>query len=98
MSSTQTMKLNITLSGEETQEISINYSDLVRYDILRARNNFPKREESEFLFMGVVSYAAMVRIGKAQNLAVDKFLEKIDAIEPIEDDETEADAGFSESD
>lgn len=97
MSSTQTMKLVVTLSDAEAQEISINYSDLVKYDVLRARKNFPKREESEFLFMGIVTYAAMIRTGKVQGIEVDKFLEKIEAIEPVET-EDEADFPVSESD
>jgi len=97
MSSTQTMKLVVTLSDADAQEISVVYSDLVKYDIIRARNNFPKREESEFLFMGIVAYAAMSRTGKIANLAVDKFLDKIEVIEPVED-EAEAEFPVSESD
>lgn len=97
MSSTQ-MELNITLTDGSEHNVKATFSDLVKYDILRARNNFPKREESDFLFMGVVAFAALTRTGQIRSEKLTDFLEKIEAIEPAEDaEDTDSEEIFPES-
>ncbi|PCC29797.1 hypothetical protein CIK76_05235 [Glutamicibacter sp. BW80] len=85
------LNFNITFDGKEENVTGI-YADLVKYDILRARNNFPKREDSDFLFMALVAYAALVRVGKVNsNTKVEDFLNTLEAIEPVEEEGAEAD-------
>ncbi|PMQ21374.1 hypothetical protein [Glutamicibacter arilaitensis] len=88
-------KLNFTVEySGNTENVTAIYADLVKYDILRARHNFPKREESDFLFMALVAFAALIRVGKvAQGTKVEDFLNSLEGITP-EDDAEEAEADF----
>lgn len=88
------MKLSITTTDGKEYEVTATFSDLVKYDILRARNNFPKREESDFLFMGVVAFAALTRTGQYSGKLTD-FLENLEAIEPADTEEVDAADTFS---
>lgn len=84
------MKLKVELTTGATHDVVAVFADLIRYDIIRARNNFPSREESDFLFMGLVSFAALVRTGVVESgVKVDTFLGTIASIEPQDDEATE---------
>lgn len=92
------MELKIVLTDGSDYEVKATFSDLVKYDILRARNNFPKREESDFLFMGVVAFAALTRTGQLKNVKLLDFLDSLETIEPASDmEEVDAEATFPES-
>lgn len=92
------MELKIELNTGEAYEVKATFSDLVKYDILRARNNFPKREESDFLFMGVVAFAALTRTGQLKNVKLLDFLDSLEAIEPANEPvEVDAEETFPES-
>lgn len=94
----QVMKLNIELTDGKTHEVDALFSDLVKYDVIRSRQNLPKREDGEFLFMGVTAYCALVRTGKVPNTTkVMDFLEQIAGIEPVEAEEENDEAVFPES-
>ena len=85
------LNFDVVFNGN-TENVTAIYADLVKYDILRARNNFPKREDSDFLFMALVAYSALVRVGKvSSNTGVEAFLNTLESIEPQEDSEAEAD-------
>jgi hypothetical protein len=80
---TVTFKLDGT---EQTHEITTQFSDMVRFDVIRNRKGFPKADESSFLFMAIVCYAALLRLGIIQNtFDVEKFIDSIVNCEPIED-------------
>lgn len=89
MSNLMELKLE-TLDGE-TYEVSAVFADLIRYDVIRAKLNFPTREQSEFLFMGLVAFCALVRTGqlKTDEKPAD-WMNTIASIEPVE---TEGDDG-----
>lgn len=87
--------LNLTLAqGTEEVEYSVRIimADMARWDILRAKNFWPKQEDAPTLWMQVVSYFALVRSGQiptdADPLA---FLETVIS---IEDGSTEEAADF----
>lgn len=88
------MKLTVTLVDGNVYEVNAIFADLIKYDVLRSRNNFPKREDSDFLFMGLVAFCALTRVGSiANNIKLDDFLNTIQAISPVESD-TEDEAEF----
>lgn len=92
------MELSIKTTDGSEYEVTATFSDLVKYDILRARNNFPKREESDFLFMGVVAFAALTRTGQLKNVKLLDFLDSLETIEPANEPvEVDAEETFSVS-
>lgn len=88
------MELVVKTTDGKEHEVTATFSDLVKYDVLRARNNFPKREESDFLFMAVVAFAALTRTGQITAKLPD-FLESLEAIEPKDMEEVDAEDTFS---
>lgn len=84
------LKFNLTTTDGSQYEVKAIFADLIKYDVLRARNNFPGREGNEFLFMGLLSFCALVRTGKLPaGTNVEEFLNTIEAIEPQVEDEAE---------
>lgn len=93
------LKMSVELTTGEKHDITAIMADLIRFDILRARNNFPSRDESDFLFMGLVSYAALVRTGKLPaTTKIEDFLNTLEALEPTEDEEADAEFPAEHSD
>lgn len=91
------LHLNVeTIDGAE-YEVTAVFADLIKYDVLRARLNFPPRDQSEFLFMGLVAFCALLRTGKIPNESKpEDFLNTIAGIEPTEEDEAEFPAESAE--
>lgn len=82
------MELTVTTTDNHTYEAKAVFADLIRYDILRARLNFPNRSESEFAFMGLVAFAALIRTGQIPNeTKPQEFLDKIAGLEPVENED-----------
>lgn len=80
------MKLQVSTTDGNTFEVSAIMADLIKFDVLRARLSLPGREEGEFVFMGIVAYAALTRTGAVdRNAKPMEFLETIESIEPVED-------------
>lgn len=79
-----------TTSGDK-HDVTAVFADLIKYDILRARLNYPPRDQSEFLFMGLVAFCALHRIGAVKNeTKPEEFLNTIASIELVEDEAEEA--------
>lgn len=77
-------------------EVKTVFADLIKYDVLRNRFNYPPREGNEFLFMGLLALCALTRTKQLDpNLAPDAFLETVESIEPIVEDEAEFPANGS---
>jgi hypothetical protein len=68
---------------------------MVRFDVIRSRKGFPKADEGSFLFMAIVCYAALLRLGVIQSsFDVEKFLDSIVNLEPVEDEDSLEGAEF----
>lgn len=94
MSDSTKIKATINLNGvESTHEVSPTFQDMARWDIVRAKNNWPSSQDAVTLFAGTLIYSALVRQGVVPNsLAVDKFImENVVSVEPIEDESEAAD-------
>lgn len=91
MAQANLIKMNLQTTEGKSHEVEAIFADLIKYDILRSRKNYPSRDESEFLFMGVVAFCALTRTGVLKNdTKVDDFLKTIATIEPEETEEDEA--------
>ncbi len=89
------ISLNLTTTNGTVHDVEAIFSDLIKYDIIRSRKNYPSKEESEFLFMGLIAFCALQREGKIEGIKVEEFLEQIATVEAQEDDESEeAEAEF----
>jgi hypothetical protein len=84
-------KLKVTYSlnnTESTQEIQVIFADMVKWDILRKRNNFPAQDEAPSIWMGTLAFAALVRTKVLDtNASVEDFLNTIVMIEPVDEPE-----------
>lgn len=88
----QNLELALTTTDGAEYTANVIFSDMISYDLTRAKLGFPSREESEFAFMGLVAYHALKRTGQIKDIKAVDFLETIQAVEPIgleeEEDET----------
>lgn len=85
------MELTVATTDDKTYEVKAVFADLIKYDILRSRLNFPNRTESEFAFMGLVAFSALIRTGQIPNeTKPQEFLDRIASLEPVESEEAEA--------
>lgn len=85
------MKFTVTTTDDKTYEAKAVMADLIRYDVLRNRLNFPPREGNEFVFMGLVTFCALLRTGQIPaESKPEEFLNTIANLEPAdEEDEAE---------
>jgi hypothetical protein len=87
----QMPKLNITFlkkNEEVTREVQIIFADMVRWDVIRKRNDFPSQTEAQSIWMAVLAFAALVR-GKEldSSTSVEDFLNDIVMVEPVDEPE-----------
>ena len=81
------MQFTLKTFDGSAHELKITMADMIRYDVLRARYNFPKQEEGTFIFMALLAYSAMVRSGKIPaTTKPDDFFETIETIEAANED------------
>lgn len=59
--------------------------DMVRYDLMRARKNWPTQREAPILFMSAVAWHALKRSGETAD-DVETYLDKIVEITPVDED------------
>ncbi len=86
----EVMNFKVSTTDEKNYEVKAVFADLIRYDVLRNRLNFPPREGNEFLFMGLIAFCALLRTGQIPNESKpEDFLNTIAMLEPIEEDEAE---------
>lgn len=84
----QALKFHVETTDGNNYEVQAIFADLAKYDILRSRLNFPSREESQFLFMALVTYCALLRTGQVTAaLKPEAFIETLVSIEPAEEAE-----------
>ena len=92
---TPEIKAVINIGGVQSEHlITPTFSDMVKYDVLRNRKNLPGREQAEFLFMGIVAYVALVRLGAVPSTLdvmefMDKNLVSLDAVEAASEEAAE---------
>ena len=81
------MHAAVKLTDGTEADVTIIMADLARYDILRARNNYPPRDESVFLFMAIAGYCAMKRTEQLPaGMKLEQFIECVESIDEIEDE------------
>lgn len=85
----ESLNFHVTTTDGKEFEVTAVFADLIKYDVLRNRLGFPGREGNEFLFMGLITYCALLRTGQIENTKPEAFLEIIAAIEPVVEDEAE---------
>lgn len=86
----EAMKFHITTTDDKSYDVKAVFADLIKYDVLRNRLNFPPREGNEFLFMGLVSFCALLRTGQIPaESKPEEFLNTIEGIEPQSEDEAD---------
>lgn len=79
----EAMKFRVQTTDDKEYNVTAVFADLIKYDILRSRLGWPGREGNEFLFMGVVSFCALLRTGQLPTeTKPDDFLNTIASIEP----------------
>ena len=71
--------------------------DMAKYDILRVRKGWPKRDDAEVLFITVLAWIALRRVG-AYKGQVDDFIDQLDSLETDEDDEETEDPEDADDD
>jgi hypothetical protein len=84
--------LNFNVATTDGKEFTVTavFADLIKYDVLRNRLGFPGREGNEFLFMGLITFCALLRTGQIPTESKpEQFLETIASIEPVVEDEAE---------
>lgn len=86
----EAMKFHVVTTDDKEYDVTAVFADLIKYDVLRNRLNFPPREGNEFLFMGLITFCALLRTGQIpKESKPDEFLETIAAIDPAVEDEAE---------
>lgn len=86
----EALKFTITTTNGNSYEVKAVFADLIKYDVLRNRLNFPPREGNEFVFMGLVSFCALLRTGQIPaESKPEEFLNTIEGIDPVVEDEAE---------
>lgn len=95
----EAMKFKVETTEGKEYNVTAVFADLIRYDILRSRLGWPGREGNEFLFMGAVSFCALLRTGQIPNeTKPDEFLNTIAGIEPQVEEGAEFPADSDNSD
>lgn len=84
--------------GDDIAEyvVQTDNRDAVRFDLLRARRNWPTGSDAPILFLTVVAYLALKRSGAQVPDDLDAALDLIVSVEPVDADgnpSREADAG-----
>lgn len=69
--------------------------DMAKYDVIRARKGWPKRDDAEVLFITTLAWIALRRVGQTK-ATVDEFIESIDSLDADEEDETAPDDEFAD--
>nr|DAL28216.1 MAG TPA_asm: hypothetical protein [Caudoviricetes sp.] len=54
--------------------------DMAKYDVLRARKGWPRRDDAEMLFMTGIVWIALRRTGQT-SMTADEFIESVDTID-----------------
>ncbi|WP_431229330.1 hypothetical protein [Paenarthrobacter nicotinovorans] len=84
------ISFEVKTTDGKSYEVATVFADLIKYDILRNRFGYPAREGNEFVFMGLLAMCALSRTKQIDaNLSPDAFLETIESIDPIVEDEAE---------
>lgn len=78
-------RLVVTLDNDEEYTIQTDNRDMVRFDMLRARKGWPTMQEAPFVFMTVLAWSCLAREGKLGSTDVDKELDRIIGVEPIDE-------------
>lgn len=74
--------------------------DMARYDVIRPRKQWPRRDEAEVLFMSALCWIALRRTGQIESgETVEQFIDHVEAIDvDAEDDADPNDAAAADSD
>lgn len=89
------IKVTFTDGGERVEEVTLNFADFVRFDIVRMKKNLPSRDEGESAWMATVAWAALIRTGKIPaDRRLDEFLNSIIMAEESEEIAAEDEAEF----
>jgi hypothetical protein len=90
MSKSASFHFNLVVDGK-SYDVHTNYSDMVRYDVIRSRHGYPPFAEAGFVAMGILAYSALVRLREIDaNTSPDSFLDKLEELDVVEDEEAEA--------
>lgn len=90
-------KIKVTFNdgAERSEEVTLNFADFVRFDIVRMKKNLPSREEGDSAWMATVAWAALIRTGKIPaERRLDDFLNSIIMAEESEENDGEDEAEF----
>lgn len=87
-------EVTVGLAGSDAQTIRPNIGDMAKYDVIRSRKGWPKRDDAEVLFLVGITYLGLKRTGKVPDgHTIDSFIDAIDTFEVEDlDDDAEADA------
>lgn len=69
--------------------------DMVRWDLLRARKQWPSTKEAPMLLMSVLAWHALKRAGETSD-DVEAYLDKIVDVSPVDEDGQELDPATAE--
>lgn len=87
-------EVTVFLDGsDDVHTVRPTLGDMAKYDVVRSRKQWPKRDDAEVLFLVGITYLALRRIGKVpSSLTVDDFVDQIATfeVEGMDDDDTAA--------
>lgn len=83
-------EVTVGLAGSDAvHTIRPNIGDMAKYDVIRARKGWPKRDDAEVLFLVGITYLGLRRVGKLPDgSTIDGFIDSIDTfdVEGLDDD------------
>jgi hypothetical protein len=90
MSKSVSFHFNVTVDSK-SYDVRTNYSDMVRYDVIRSRHGYPPFADAGFVAMGLLAFSSLVLTKEIDaNTRPDSVLDKLVDLDVIEDEEAEA--------
>lgn len=84
--------ITLTLADGTEHVAKPTIGDMAKFDVIRARKGWPKRDDAEVLFITVLAWIALRRVG-AVSSDVDEFINQVESMnadglddEPEDDD------------
>lgn len=80
-------RLLVTLDDGIEYDIQTDNRDMVRFDLLKGRKQWPSMQEAPMLWVTVLAWSCLAREGKIpQDVGVEKGIDRIIAVEALDED------------
>ena len=79
-------QLLVVLDNENEYTIQTDNRDIVRFDLMRSRKNWPTMQEAPMLWLTVLAWSALSREGELEGKDAEAELDRILSVEVVDDE------------